>query len=566
MKNLIQTIQYTYTTQGSLGKTWQLYRREFLKNGIFGLKALWLRQNGESKFQQWKSKTQKYITIIATPHTVFITKLLSQALDKVGLSYQIKIGRDFKYFDDSFHIVICPQIFKKLPKSYIAFQMEQTVSDRWFGQKDMQKLQQALLVMDYSLHNISYLNQRFPLSHIYYTPISPIDLASESSDDHEYDVLFYGDTNNQRRKIYLDALQKKFKVKIINNAFGEEIWDAIRKAKVVINIHYYESALLETTRLYECLSNHALVISEKSSDFEQHTDLCGLVDFVEIGDVEHMLTRVQHWKEQTEIYLEQKSRIKEYVQKDQNLFNFYFYRVLLSLELIDFNTLYLLTNQTWNPTSNFWCLGLPESTERQAEFHKEQNKIPNIWSFPGIRHKTPWIGCGLSYKYMLRYARDHQWNNISICEDDVLFPDNIQKKLEDIHHVLDDKSLKWDIFSGHVTDLNTNTNIQLLDTEQSTTYVQLSKTTGMVFNIYHQRFYDYLLKWDENNHDLKTNAIDRYIENKPDLKVVTTLPYLVEHKENVCTTLWNRKHTTHFSYHDMTHNSIKVIQDKISKT
>lgn len=171
MKNLIQTIQYTYATQGSLGKTWQLYRREFLKNGIFGLKALWLRQNGESKFQQWKSKTQKYITIIATPHTVFITKLLSQALDKVGLSYQIKIGRDFKYFDDSFHIVVCPQTFKKLPKSYIAFQMEQTVSDRWFGQKDMQKLQQALLVMDYSLHNISYLNQHFPLNRISTHPL-----------------------------------------------------------------------------------------------------------------------------------------------------------------------------------------------------------------------------------------------------------------------------------------------------------------------------------------------------------------------------------------------------------
>lgn len=566
MKKFINTLQYIISTQGSTGKAWQLYRREFVQNGKDGVQSLWHKHRGELNFKHWKYENNKSITIIATPHTIFIAELLSQALDKAGLLYQVKIGTNFKSFDDSFHILVCPQTFKKLPESYISFQMEQTVSDRWFGPENMQKLKKSLLVMDYSLNNISYLNQHFPLSHIYYTPISPIDLASESSDDHEYDVLFYGDTNNQRRKIYLDALQKKFKVKIINNAFGEEIWDAIRKAKVVINIHYYESALLETTRLYECLSNHALVISEKSSDFEQHTDLCGLVDFVEIGDVEHMLTRVQYWKEQTEIYLEQKSRIKEYVQKDQNIFNFYFYRVLLSLELIDFDTLYQLTNQTWNPTSKFWCLGLPESTERQAEFHKEKSKISAIWSFPGIRHKTPWVGCGLSYKYILRYARDHQWNNISICEDDVLFPEDIQKKLEDIHHVLVDKSLNWDIFSGHVTDLNTNTNIQLLDTEQSPTYVQLNKTTGMVFNIYHQRFYDYLLKWDENNHDLKTNAIDRYIEKKSNLKVITTLPYLVKHKENVCTTLWNRKHTTHFSYHDMTHNSIKAIQDKIAKT
>ena len=566
MKKLINTLQYIISTQGSTGKAWQLYRREFIQNGKDGVQSLWHKHRGELNFKRWKYENNKSITIIATPHTIFIAELLSQALDKAGLLYQVKIGTDFKSFDDSFHILVCPQAFKKLPESYISFQMEQTVSDRWFGQENMQKLKKSLLVMDYSLNNISYLNQRFPLSHIYYTPISPIDLASESSDDHEYDVLFYGDTNNDRRKVYLEALDKRFKVKIINNAFGEDVWHAIRKAKVVINIHYYESALLETTRLYECLSNHALVISEKSSDFEQHTDLADLVDFVEIGDVEHMLTRIQYWKDHTEAYLEQKNRIKQYVQKDQNIFNFYFYRVLLSLELIDFNTLYQLTNQTWNPTSNFWCLGLPESTERQAEFHKEQNKIPTIWSFPGIRHKTPWIGCGLSYKYILRYARDHRWNNISICEDDVLFPDDIQKKLEDIHHVLVDRSLNWDIFSGHVTDLNTNTNIQLLDTEQSTTYVQLNKTTGMVFNIYHQRFYDYLLKWDEDNRDLKTNAIDRYIENKPDLKVVTTLPYLVEHKEDVCTTLWDRKHNMHFSYNDMTHNSMKAIQDKISKT
>jgi hypothetical protein len=45
----------------------------------------------------------------------------------------------------------------------------------------------------------------------------------------------------------------------------------------------------------------------KSSDFEQHTDLADLVDFVEIGDVEHMLTRIQYWKDHTEAYLEQKS-------------------------------------------------------------------------------------------------------------------------------------------------------------------------------------------------------------------------------------------------------------------
>lgn len=565
MKNFFNILSYIFSKQGSLGKTWQYYRREFVKNGLKGVYTQWYRQRGEFYFNKWSIQKEKSITIIATPHTIFITKLISYALDKVGISYSIKIGRNFKEYDDSFHIIVCPQSFKKLPKSYISFQMEQTVSDRWFGEENIQKLKQSLLIMDYSLNNIKYLNEYFPLNQIYYTPISPINLSNNSFSDSEFDVLFYGDTKNERRQKYLEALQRKFKVKIINNAFGKEIWENIGKAKVIVNIHYYEDALLETTRLYECLSNHALVVSEKSSDFEQHLDLNNLVDFVEIGDLDQMLERVQYWKDNSEAYLERKNLITEYVEKDQSIFNFYFYRVLLTLELINFNTLYELTNQIWEPDSQFWCLGLPESIERQAEFNNEKRKISNIWSFPGIRHNTPWIGCGLSYKYMLRYAKDQQWENIAICEDDVFFPEDFKQKLEYIQSFLKKQNEHWDIFSGHVTDLDFESNIQLLENNQEIYYLSLNKTTGMVFNIYNNRFYDYLIKWNETNNDLKSNAIDRYIEKKPELRVITTLPYLVEHKENVNTTLWDRKSSTKFSYNNMTQKSIEIIKNKISK-
>lgn len=47
--------------------------------------------------------------------------------------------------------------------------------------------------------------------------------------------------------------------------------------------------MLETTRIYECLSNDALIISEKSSDFNTYTDLENIVDFVEIDNIQEMI-------------------------------------------------------------------------------------------------------------------------------------------------------------------------------------------------------------------------------------------------------------------------------------
>lgn len=51
----------------------------------------------------------------------------------------------------------------------------------------------------------------------------------------------------------------------------------------VLNIHYYENALLQTTRIYECLSLNKLVVSEQGSDQDEHTELDGIVDFGQNG-------------------------------------------------------------------------------------------------------------------------------------------------------------------------------------------------------------------------------------------------------------------------------------------
>ena len=107
------------------------------------------------------------------------------------------------------------------------------------------------------------LNKGIPHQQIYYLPIGSVSCYKNDLDGREYsnpeeqescEVLFYGDTSSKRRQRFLEKLQSRFKVRIVQNIFGEEMVAQLCSAKIVINIHYYENALLETTRIHEVLS------------------------------------------------------------------------------------------------------------------------------------------------------------------------------------------------------------------------------------------------------------------------------------------------------------------------
>ncbi|CAD9195936.1 hypothetical protein [Acinetobacter bohemicus] len=563
MKNFILTLQYLYREHTSIGKLWQFFRRYYISHNLKETEKLWNRKKSFALLEKWKTKKHKKIIIFATKHTIFITELIKNCLNNSKIEYQVYYENYPKKFDDSLYIIVCPQFFKKFPECYITFQLEQTVSDRWFSENQIEKLKNALLVLDYSLDNIKYLSDSLPLSNLYYLPISATPLKQEEK-TYEYDILFYGDTNNDRRKVYIDKISEHFKVKIINDSFGKDIWEYIQKSRIVLNIHYYENALLETTRIYECLSNDALIISEKSSDFDTYADLKNLVDFIDIDNIQAMIDRIYFWLNSPDQFNERKNLIKTYNQRSQTQFDFYFQRMLLSLDIIDFDTMYKNTSETFQPQEFFWCLSLPEYTDRNIEFESELAKYNKISIFPGLRHQSPWTGCGLSYKYLMKFAKENHYENIIICEDDVLFPSDLEQKINNIYSLLNKSNLKWDIFSGHVTDLTKSSSIHKIGNDNFFSYINLNKTTGMVFNIYNQSIFDYLALWDYHNKELITNAIDRYLENKRDLQVITTIPYLVKHKENIKTTLWNRDNNP-FSYDSMTNSSIQLIEEKINK-
>ena len=572
MLNTFTILNYLYKKQGSIGKAWQHIRRHIIKTGWSETKDMLIRSETLANFETWQLKQNKKIVVISTPHTIFINNLICHNLKNFNIPYESKIISDRNYNDYSneLYLIICPQYFNKLPKLYIAYQLEQTESNRWFDDIQIEKFKRSLMTLDYSLNNISFLsNKNISTSQLYFLPIDSRNIKTliknfDLSSPKKYDVIFYGDTNNERRQYYITELTKNFNVKVINNMFGENIWKEIQSAKIVVNIHYYEDASLETTTLYECLSNEALVISEKSSDLADHKDLLNLVDFVEENDVHAMIDRIKYWLENDEEYLKKKEKIRNYSNKEQNNFDFYLNRALLALDLISFEDFYVTTHKTLNPSSDFWCLGLPEYAYRRNIFTLQNEKIDHeIWKFQGVRHLVPWIGCGMSYKYIIKYAMDKKLEKISICEDDVIFSDKFNENYEDIVSYLKSNNDQWNIFSGHITDLHNDTRINKICELNDLKLIKLNKTTGMVFNIYNKNFFEYLIAWNEGNHDLKTNTIDRYIENHPNLKVISSSPYLVSHNEELQTTLWNRKMALDSDYSKMIKQSQSLINDHL---
>jgi len=322
----------------------------------------------------------------------------------------------------------------------------------------------------------------------------------------------------------------------VNNLFGSEIRDILRRSKIVVNIHFYANALLETTRLYECLSLGCVVVSEKSSDMHRHEDLIQLVDFVEENDFVGMAVKVRRWLDDESSIESRAAEIATRLSREYNRFDYFFYRFLLASENISFENFWQLIGSTYPLLSDKLCLNLPEYIDRSNSFDADNHY--GFHKFPGLRHSKGWIGCALSYKYMIRLAMKKCMPSVCICEDDVQFPEDFNNILPKITSYLTSNRDKWDIFSGLIADMHADTKVLGVETYAEFNFVTMNKLVSMVFNVYNQSCYKYFASWDETNDDVSTNTIDRYLEREASITVLTTCPFLVGHKEDLYSTLW----------------------------
>ena len=165
---------------------------------------------------------------------------------------------------NEYFIILFSHLLKKLPATnkYIIYQLEQKKKSNFITEKVLENILNSLFTLDYSLDNINNFNKEIQQK-ISYLPMPIINKLDSTitTNTNIYDLLFYGHINHRRQQI-LDKLKEKYNILIIENKFGDEMYNIIKKSKIIINLHAYMNSILETARINEVLPYNKLIISE----------------------------------------------------------------------------------------------------------------------------------------------------------------------------------------------------------------------------------------------------------------------------------------------------------------
>ncbi len=510
--------------------------------------------------------SSKRIGILTPPHTLFLAHGITRALERAGFETTILTEAPAEGFKFAMYVVLCPQIFSKLPpgERRIAFQMEQTVSDRWFTKDYLNVLEGSSAVLDYSQANLKYLEGkgvRYP--HAYWVPVGAISGYTEflqtqgllkAQTEKSCDVLFYGDVTAPRRQRLLKAIGSQFKLRTERNLFGPALYAAVQSARVVVNIHYYEGALLESTRVMECLSLGATMVSEVGADQEDYAALEDVIQFCPVDDEQALLSAIGRALE-TPVDADQ---LQAAVQRSDAQFSFMWNRALLGMHLVGPGQFGNLTADYALP-SNRLVLSLPETVQRRALF--DRVRPPGVETFDGLRRRPGWVGCAMSYQYLAKKALAQGFDQLDVMEDDVLLPPDYAARCATIDKYLAARTGKWDIFAGLITLLHPDAQVLNVEEFEGLTFVTLNRMTSMVHNRYAVSALQKLAQWDATNPDAENNTIDKYLESQANLRVVITLPHLVGHREDAHSSLWGFSNTQYSEIIANSERQIKALVD-----
>lgn len=151
----------------------------------------------------------------------------------------------------------------KIPSNSIIVNLEQLADGQFWSSPKYLNLLKQYEVWDYSDSNIEYLKSH-NITNVKKWNLGWADCLKWNypSNNEPIDILFYGAMNDRRVKINVKLQQLGVNVVFRNNLFGEERDKLVSQSKVILNIHFYESHILEIVRITPLLINGKCVVSE----------------------------------------------------------------------------------------------------------------------------------------------------------------------------------------------------------------------------------------------------------------------------------------------------------------
>ncbi len=162
-----------------------------------------------------------------------------------------------------------------LPPNSIIWNLEQVSRDNPWMSEDYVRLLRTFAVWDYSARNIANLERDFGIGHAVLLRLGHMPrMRRIAPAEQDIDVLFYGLLSARRERILSELHDAGLRIKALTDCFGAERDAFIARAKVVLNLHYYDFAgVSEIVRLSYLLSNAKAVVSEVNATTAIESDV-----------------------------------------------------------------------------------------------------------------------------------------------------------------------------------------------------------------------------------------------------------------------------------------------------
>jgi hypothetical protein len=200
----------------------------------------------------------------------------------------------------SYSIVLggTPQLIRELPgvdpMRCAIFNFEQLGSTSNIATPEYRRWLSGWLVLDYHSNNIEFLKrENGPNQLAFELPLVPSEsLVTQGPEEKSVDVLFYGTMSERRAHVLRELEAMGLRIEVVAGAYGAELAPAIRRAKLVLHVHYYERALFPVARFAQPVMMGVPIVCE-TSVFSEHGDWShsGIVfaDYRHLADTCHDL-------------------------------------------------------------------------------------------------------------------------------------------------------------------------------------------------------------------------------------------------------------------------------------
>lgn len=154
------------------------------------------------------------------------------------------------------------------PRKTLVFNFEQLGSTSTLAGPEYLDWLRQWIVLDYHSRNVEFLRRvNGPGQQVVELPIVPgpslafrPDLPPEKS----VDVLFFGSPNDRRTALLHRLEEAGLCVEIAAGAYADELTPAIRRARLVLHVHYYETGLFPVARVLQPVSAGVPIVCETS--------------------------------------------------------------------------------------------------------------------------------------------------------------------------------------------------------------------------------------------------------------------------------------------------------------